>query len=243
MNRSFQTAKGTELPLLNLRGSDYLEVKYRLVWFREEHPTWSIETEFVSMTDRTACARAVIRDESGRIIATSHKAENSASFPDFMEKAETGAIGRALALIGYGTQFCAEELDEGDRIVDSPVRPRSGSSSGTAFEGSAPEVVRASSMGLTSRVQPPGRTLNVDPGEFVVHFGKKYMGRKIRDIPRRDIESYVQWLEDSSAKKNQPAGPDVALLKQAVDRFYHPEKYETPAAGEGLEAADETQAG
>jgi hypothetical protein len=39
-----------------------------------------------------------------------------------MEKAETGAIGRALALIGYGTQF-APEMDEEDRIVDSPVIP------------------------------------------------------------------------------------------------------------------------
>jgi hypothetical protein len=29
-------------------------------------------------------------------------------------------VGRALAMLGYGTQF-APELDEGDRIVDSPV--------------------------------------------------------------------------------------------------------------------------
>ena len=40
-----------------------------------------------------------------------------------MEKAETGSIGRALALLGYGTQFCADELDEGDRIVDAPAEP------------------------------------------------------------------------------------------------------------------------
>lgn len=30
------------------------------------------------------------------------------------------AVGRALAMLGYGTQF-APELDEGDRIVDSPI--------------------------------------------------------------------------------------------------------------------------
>ena len=41
------TAKGTSLPILKLRGKDYLEVKWRLVWFREEHPDWSIETKIV----------------------------------------------------------------------------------------------------------------------------------------------------------------------------------------------------
>src|SRR5687768_10236933 len=119
--RSYKTSKGTELPLLNLRGKEYLEVKYRLVWFREDHPDWSIETELISVADVSAYARATVRDEQGRIIATSHKFESIQGFPDFIEKAETGAIGRALALIGYGTQFCADELDEGKRIVDAPV--------------------------------------------------------------------------------------------------------------------------
>ena len=218
MSRVFATAKGTELPLLNLRGSDYLEVKYRLVWFREEHPTWSIETEFVTVTDRAACARAVIRDESGRVIATSHKMESSASFPDFMEKAETGAIGRALALIGYGTQFCADDLDEGERIVDSPVSN--------------------SNVGLRRNV-PPGtnRTENLSsPGDFVVHFGKKYMGRKVKDIPQEELESYLAWLEGNSARKNQKPTPEVELLKQAFERHYYPEKFETPAEDLGQEA-------
>ncbi len=42
------------------------------------------------------------------------------SFSDYIEKAETGAIGRALAALGYGTQF-APEFNEEHRIVDSPV--------------------------------------------------------------------------------------------------------------------------
>lgn len=119
--RTFATKLGTELPLLNLKGKEYLEVKFRLVWFREENPAWSIETEYVTATDKSALAKATIRDDSGRILATSHKQENIQHFNDFLEKAETGAIGRALALLGYGTQFCADELDEGSRIVDAPV--------------------------------------------------------------------------------------------------------------------------
>src|SRR3954463_16687896 len=139
MSRIHKTPQGTELPVLSLRGKDYLEVKYRLVWFREEHPDWSIETELVSTTETTACARAVVRESSGRIIATSHKFETEQGFPDFLEKAETGAIGRALALIGYGTQFCADELDEGERLADSPVSRPSPAQPIRSNGGLAPE--------------------------------------------------------------------------------------------------------
>lgn len=119
----FETKKGTKLPFLNLRGKPYLQVAHRLVWFREDHPDWSIETE-VQTNGVESMSKAIIRDEAGRIIATAHKKETAEGFGDHLEKSETGSIGRALALIGYGTQF-APELDEGERLADSPIqRPK-----------------------------------------------------------------------------------------------------------------------
>jgi hypothetical protein len=193
MSRTYKTAKGTELPILNLRGKDYLEVKYRLVWFREEHPAWSIETELVSVTDTSVCARAAIRDDSGRVIATSHKFESERGFPDFLEKAETGAIGRALALIGFGTQFCADELDEGERIVDAPVTP-----------------------GLTT--DPLGTRERA--GSYEIQFGKKYRGRKIREIPREELQSYLDWLTATAERKSQDVPYEAKILKKAIELYY-----------------------
>lgn len=116
----FTTPKGTVLTMLNLRGKKYLQVASRLLWFREEHPDWGVTTEIVEKSEKHCIAKAVVADGTGRTIATAHKREDMGHFGDFIEKAETGAIGRALALCGYGTQF-AEELDEGERIVDAPV--------------------------------------------------------------------------------------------------------------------------
>uniref|UniRef100_A0A6H1ZE89 Putative tail protein n=1 Tax=viral metagenome TaxID=1070528 RepID=A0A6H1ZE89_9ZZZZ len=121
MNTSFVTEKGTTLPLLDLRGKPYLQVAHRIVWFREEYPDWAIETQHVSLTDTKAIYKAAIKDETGRVIATATKSEDKSHFNDFIEKAETGAIGRALALCGFGTQFTGDELEEGGRIVDSPI--------------------------------------------------------------------------------------------------------------------------
>jgi hypothetical protein len=125
---------------------DYLPVQWRLVWFRSACPEGSIETEMLQLDlDRDTeeevyvwnaerrrsekitkhaqgfvIFRAVVKDGQGGV-ATGTKSEKAASFPDFIEKAETGAIGRALAALGYGTQFTGDEWDEAHRIVDSPV--------------------------------------------------------------------------------------------------------------------------
>jgi hypothetical protein len=117
---TFKTPKGTQLPMLNLKGKDYLQVAHRLVWFREEMPKAQIITEFLKLEDTYAVCRAIIKDEDGQTLATATKREDQKHFSDHIEKSETGAIGRALALCGYGTQF-APELDEAERIVDSPL--------------------------------------------------------------------------------------------------------------------------
>src|SRR5712692_5995250 len=125
---------------------DYLPVQWRLVWFRSVCPQGTIETEMLHLDlDREteeeveawneekqanekvikrangfAVFRAVVKDGKGGI-GTGTKSEKAASFPDYIEKAETGAIGRALAALGYGTQFTGDEFNEAHRIVDSPV--------------------------------------------------------------------------------------------------------------------------
>jgi hypothetical protein len=118
--KTFKTPKGTELPFLDLRGKDYLQVMHRLVWFREQCPDWGIETEAVKLSDDSSIFRATIRSSDGRIISQATGSETAKDFKDHTEKSETKAIGRALALCGFGTQF-APELDEGDRLVDSPA--------------------------------------------------------------------------------------------------------------------------
>src|SRR6267154_3451632 len=131
--------------------ADYLPVQWRLVWFREQCPHGTIDTEEIEVdldremeeegyawnneTRRSekvmkrakgyARYRAIVTDGKGGR-ATGTKSEKAVSFPDFIEKAETGAIGRALAALGYGTQF-APELNEEHRIVDAPVARTSSS--------------------------------------------------------------------------------------------------------------------
>lgn len=125
IKRVFKTAKGTEIPLLNLKGKDYLQVAHRLIILDETYKSYTVQSEMISVTEESAVVKSTVTvyNDNGGILrqASSTKKETKKDFPDFIEKAETGSIGRALALIGIGTQFCTQDLDEGNRLADSPV--------------------------------------------------------------------------------------------------------------------------
>lgn len=100
--------------------AEYLPVAARIAWFRREHPDWSIITKVEELANKGVVMKAVIKNVEGRIIATARKKETEIGFPDYIEKAETGAIGRALAMCGYGT-LQAPEFDENERLADAPL--------------------------------------------------------------------------------------------------------------------------
>jgi hypothetical protein len=123
--KTVQTPKGTTLPLTNLKGRDYLMVAYRLQWLNEEVPNFTIETSYLKLEETYAVCRAnvTLLDKDGKVTksASATKKETKQDFADFTEKCETSAVGRALAMLGYGTQFALSDLDEGNRLADSPV--------------------------------------------------------------------------------------------------------------------------
>lgn len=123
--KTVTTPKGTSLPLVNLKGKDYLMVGHRLQWFNEAETNFRIETDFLLVNDDQTVARAIVTvfDKEGKEVkrASATKRETKKDFSDHTEKAETSAVGRALAMLGYGTQFALSDLDEGERLADSPV--------------------------------------------------------------------------------------------------------------------------
>lgn len=109
-------------------GREYLPVSARLIWFRNDHPDWGIVTEAVEINHEKQYSifRATIFNEEGRLIATATKKEDVKGFGDYIEKAETGSVGRALAMCGYGAQFAPELEESAPRRGAAPMRPAPG---------------------------------------------------------------------------------------------------------------------
>ncbi len=155
--------------LLRIQGKDYLPVRWRLVWFHQatgsragyvtvelEHDRqngfakfWCVAWDGNDENWRRVNIRGVELDVCGRV-ATGEGSETRADFHDYYEKAATKALGRALAGLSFGTQF-APELDEKQRVVDSPVeRPNRGTTSGAGRAGTDETAAKAASASFAA---------------------------------------------------------------------------------------------
>lgn len=120
--------------IMQIKGKDYLNVQNRLIWFIRDQraliAAGMAQTAYVIQTDLVehdreagwAPFKTYVRDVLGNE-ATMYGSESVRDFPDYIEKASTKSLGRALLLLGYGTAFTAE-IDEGERVVDAPVPGR-----------------------------------------------------------------------------------------------------------------------
>lgn len=137
--------------MMDLRGKDYLPVAPRLAWVNHDQENGNvvplskggalhISTEMLQYgpekvtvrgkeIETLSCvfrATVTVYDTDGAVVkcATSHKRQTQQDFADFVEKAETGAIGRALAAAGYGT-IQSLDFEEGEKVspIDGQMGP------------------------------------------------------------------------------------------------------------------------
>lgn len=113
-------------------GAQYLQVQHRVLWLRgqmDTHPDAQLVTDIVSLdTERQyAVVRATVSIPQGGT-ATAHGSALASDLKPgqrakFLEFAETRAVGRALAMLGYSTAG-AQDLDEDgpDAPVDAPLQ-------------------------------------------------------------------------------------------------------------------------
>lgn len=114
--------------LIQLKGKDYLPVNRRIQWFRHDHPNGEIFAVMVSDGESGTGFRCTVTDGDGNQLATGHGYADGdiAKMGRIWEKAETAAIGRALAHAGYGTQFTGQDddLDSDKALADAPMESR-----------------------------------------------------------------------------------------------------------------------
>ena len=142
------------LKTIKVRGGTqqaYLPVTARLLWLRADHPDAQLITEALRLDEKSAVFKATVTLPGGAV-AVGHGSETAGDFGDFIEKAETKAIGRALTALGYGTEF-AEGQDDPTLAAATEVLP------------AAPPSRPAEPIALpaTTAPQPPAPPTNLRP--------------------------------------------------------------------------------
>jgi hypothetical protein len=196
--------------LTRVNGSDYLEVKWRLVWLRDRHPDATVETELMSHEDNTAVFRAQISIPGGGS-STGWGSETAGDFRDYLEKAETKAIGRALAALGFGTQFCPD-FEFGatiGRVVDAPVKvaSRGRMVAPTDRQESVSVAAIGPDQPATQRqlryLQAVAREAGLD-GIALDERAMQEFGVQAAALSRRDASSLIDLIQ------SQPSGSQIA---------------------------------
>lgn len=97
-------------------GLPYLPLKWRLAWLRSDHPQAKISTKLTSHQDGVAIFKAVIELPEGAVATGwGAKGRSDSDDPhgqserlDYVVLAENQALGRALAALGYGTEYAVD---------------------------------------------------------------------------------------------------------------------------------------
>ena len=188
--------------IMNMRGKDYLEVKWRIVWFREENPKGCILTEIVSYDPQVV--KATVIDGEANTLAVGHgtpKTQGVAKTRPF-EGAETAAIGRALAVAGYGTQFTGE--DEEEHLADAPIDRQVVAEASQLSRPYAPEKLKSGFADKFKKIAGG----SVSQGQTGVMVGK-YNDILGGDTERYEVFQYLFGVR--SAKELEPAHVIVGL--------------------------------
>ncbi len=192
----------------------YLDVRYRLLWFRLHRPDGKISSEVIHVDDRSAVVRCRLyndRNDGAEQFVAQAFAQRFAGEGRYggryLETAETAALGRVLAAAGYGTQFCGLSDLPGGVIADAPVEMRRAEADAAAPDGktagqpAAPGHLRIEPV-RPSAEEDPQQTLEAlldtmtleDAKAVTVDFGR-YAGCPLGDVALRkpgDIEWYAR---------------------------------------------------
>ena len=151
---------------IKIQGKDYVLVKDRVLFFNEEYPNGSIQTQLIdAMGEERIVIKAIVTpdvENPTRVFTGYSQAvigEGMVNKTAALENAETSACGRALAMMGIGVLDSIASVDEMRKAGVTAPRPQ------------------APVSGLTK----PCQIHNVQMTEHISKTGKPYFGHKTED--------------------------------------------------------------
>ena len=209
----------------------YLDVKYRLLWFRLHRPNGKIQSEIISVDDKSAVVSCKLysdrSDPPDQYIASScaQRFFSGEKFGDrYLEIAETAALGRVLAAAGYGTQFCGTTDMLSDVIADAPIEmPPDDDEDSPVFmepEQAVPEPPKpapSSAPRANASLEELLQTMTLEDAKNVAVDVGRYAGMTLGEIAMRkpsDLDWYVKFYSG----RNTALKAGAILLVQAASQ-------------------------
>lgn len=105
---------------IEVKGKMYACVPARVAAFREMCPDGFIGTEIIHLEDGVVTMQCTVKDENGKVLATGYAQEKEGSSQvnrtSYIENCETSAVGRALGMLGIGSD---EQMASAEEVANA----------------------------------------------------------------------------------------------------------------------------
>lgn len=171
--------------------SFYLDTKYRLLWFRLKYNTGKIVKIPKTLAKDYATFEvriyADVNDAPENFLANGFASryrddENKLFGLNFVESAETAALGRALKDAGFGTQFCDIALPNDMQIVDSGVN--------IAFDADNSEIPNPDEDGIPIGIDGPSEENSND--DKTTSVSEIVTSAKVTTVEKKEQENRIE---------------------------------------------------
>jgi hypothetical protein len=131
----------------------------------------------------------------------------------------------ALSGIVYTPEELGAQVNDDGEILDVPTETK-------------PREIEAQAL-FDDKEPFPGaeEEPEMHPGEYVVKVGKKYFGQRLKDIPNRDLENYLDWIEENASNRGVPLSAEASFFKVAVGRYFNSQTADERSAYDDAKAA------
>lgn len=113
---------------IDIKGKNYAVVSERIKAFRAICPNGRIITKIISLKDGVVIMEAEVMDDEGNVLANglAYEKENSTFInqTSFIENCQTGAIGRALGILGIGVSENLASFEEVANAINNQNKPQ-----------------------------------------------------------------------------------------------------------------------
>lgn len=178
--------------MMQLQGGQYLKVPGRIVAFRDQHPEGSIVTELVNLDlERGFAMFKATVSQGDTVLATAYGSETQRSFPaGWLEKAETVAVGRALAQAGFGTAYALSDFHESaeNKLSDSPASARS-------VPQSAPVQHVTEQATKVKQMFAIAKSAGISPAQLRAMLAEKGFPTDSKDLAVEHLDEMIKLLE------------------------------------------------
>lgn len=182
----------------------YLPVQARLDWFRTDWPEGTIDQELVAQDEKQAifkCRVGKVKDGVSYGHAEGYGQEFAKSFDDYLLKASTVALGRALNALGFGGDDLLEGVDEGN-IADAPLTANTGGGNRRSGTGTGPTPRQSTFIDTLAKER------GIDAATLDAEAVRQY-GQPLAKIAIGDVSAFIDWLKTQRRGEGggQPSAP------------------------------------